>query len=283
MPHSLPPIGCHVSAAGGISRAVERAVERGCECAQVFSTSPRAWKHQEHRSEEISLFRAGMARNGITPVVVHAIYLLNLSSEDTGLRNRSTTHLAETMKWAELLGASTVIIHTGHCPAESMPEGLERAASAIKSVLTDAPPGPTLSLEMCSGGATAVGSAAHFRELLKMTGEHPRLRFWLDTAHAFGSGYDLRRSEGVERLVEEFEAAVGLPRLAGLHANDSKTDCGSLLDRHENIGEGKIGLEGFRHIISHPFLRTLPFIAETPGFNKDGPDKRNLDTLKELR
>jgi len=283
MPTPLPPIGCHVSIAGGISQAVERAVSRGCECIQIFSTSPRAWKHQSHVDGEMSLFRSGLSQNGISPIVIHAIYLLNLASDQDLLRDRSMAHLAETMKWAGQLGASTVIIHPGHCPADSMKEGLKRASDCITTVLADSPPDVSLSLEMSSGGATAVGTAEHFREILGLVRDNPRLRFWLDTAHAFGAGYDLREKEGVDRLVEDFRKAVGLERVAGLHANDSKVDCGSLLDRHENIGEGKIGLDGFRHLISHPFLRTLPFIAETPGFDQSGPDKQNLDILKRLR
>jgi len=279
----LPPIGCHVSVAGGLSRAVERAVSRGCECAQVFSTSPRAWKHQKHSKEEISGFRSGMAENGISPVVVHAIYLLNLASPGSRLRNRSIKHLSETLKWSGLLGASTAIIHTGHCAADEMKDGLKRASLCIRQVLDDAPPGVNLSLEMSSGGATAVGTAEHFGEILHLTHGHPRLRFWLDTAHAFGAGYDFREKDGVDRLVNDFRKAVGLKRVSGLHSNDSKADCGSLLDRHENIGQGKIGLKGFRMILANPFLRTLPFIAEIPGFDQSGPDRKNLDILKRIR
>lgn len=279
----LPPIGCHISVAGGLSQAVERAVSRGCECIQVFSTSPRAWKHQAHSAEELSLFRAGIARNRIGPVVVHAIYLLNLSSRLSRLRNRSMKHLAETMKWAGLMGASTVIIHTGHCEQDSMKEGLKKASQCIKSVLSGAPAGVTLSLEMSSGGATAIGTAEHFHEILHLTHGHNRLRFWLDTAHAFGAGYDLRNIQGVERLAEDFRRSVGTDRVSGLHSNDSKAYCGSLRDLHENIGQGKIGIGGFRTLVRHPFLRTLPFIAETPGFDGNGPDKRNLDALKRLR
>jgi deoxyribonuclease-4 len=279
----LPRIGCHVSVAGGLSQAVERAVSRGCECVQVFSTSPRAWKHQSHRTDEIAGFLEGMAKNGINPVVVHAIYLLNLSSPDSRLRNRSMKHLAETFKWAALMGASTVIIHTGHCAAEEMDAGLKRASLCIRQVLAGAPPGVTLSLEMSSGGATAVGTAEHFREILHLTHGHPRLRFWLDTAHAFGAGYDFRVKSGVDRLVADFKNSVGLKRVSGLHSNDSKADCGSLLDRHENIGQGMIGLKGFRLILADPFLRTLPFMAEIPGFDQSGPDRKNLDILKRLR
>jgi len=262
---------------------VERAVSRGCECVQVFSTSPRAWKHHHHEEAEVSGFRAGMGINSITPIVVHAIYLLNLASPFSGLRNRSMKHLNETLAWAGRMGAATVVIHTGHCEAKSMADGIKRAATCIKSVLADAPNGVTLSLEMGSGGATAVGTAEHFREILHLVHGNPRLRFWLDTAHACGAGYDLAEKSGIDRLVDDFRKAVGLKRISGLHSNDSKADCGSLLDRHENIGRGKIGLAGFRQIVRHPFLRTLPFIAEIPGFNQDGPDRRNLDILKGLR
>lgn len=278
----MPPIGCHVSVAGGISNAVTRAVERGCECVQVFTTSPRAWRHQLHRPDEVSAFRAGVARHGIRPVVVHAIYLINLASEDPGLRAKSLSNLVETCRWAGEIGASTVVFHPGHCPETGMPAGLRRVADCLRTALKGLPPGVTLSLEMSSGGRTAVGAAAHFSRIFRLLRAHSRLRVWLDTAHAWGAGYDLSVQAGVTRLVRDFARVGGSSRISGVHANDTSVPLGSLRDRHDNIGEGRIGLEGFRLLVRHPVLRKLPFILETPGFDGLGPDKRNVDRLKKL-
>lgn len=281
MPH--PPIGCHVSIAGGLSTALVRARERGCECIQVFTTSPRAWRHQRHAPGEVSAFREGLGRHGISSVVVHAIYLINLASADARLRAKSRANLAETCRWAGEIGASTVIVHPGHCPPTEMEKGLKLVAASLGDILHRLPPKLTLSLEMSSGGETAVGTAAHFRRIFSLLRGHPRLRVWLDTAHAWGAGYDLSSPAGVSRLATDFGEIGGPAAISGLHANDTAVPLGSRKDRHGNIGEGLIGLKGFRLLVSHPRLRKLPFILETPGFDGLGPDKRNVDLLKGLR
>jgi len=278
-----PRIGCHVSIAGGLSRAASRAAERGCECLQVFTTSPRAWSHQRHLPGEVAGFRAGLTAHGLSPAVVHAVYLLNLASGKSRLRARSSAHLLETCRWARAIGASTVIFHPGHCPEGEMNGGLKRAAASLRPILRQLPPGLTLSLEMSSGGKTAVGTAEHFSALFRLLRRHSRLRIWLDTAHAWGAGYDLRTRAGADKLVADYSEAGGARRIAGIHANDSLVPLGSRLDRHDNIGSGKIGLAGFRVLVRHPILRKLPFILETPGFDRQGPDRRNIDRLKRLR
>ncbi len=279
-----PRIGCHVSTAGGMAEAVERAKERGCECVQVFTTSPRAWKHQQHEAGQLAAFRAGMRSADIRPVVAHAIYLPNLATAKMSLWNKSVRNLAETCRWAHAAGAATVILHAGHCPPEEMSEGLARTARGLRAVLRDLPPGLTLSLEATAGGPTSVGGRPeHFRRILDLLHGDSRLRVWLDTAHLFAAGHDLRNGEGINRMLAEFRRTAGLKRLSGIHANDSKTPLGSRVDRHENIGRGSIGLKGFRLLVNHPLLRRLPFILEIPGFDNKGPDLRNMNLLKSLR
>ncbi len=279
----MPRIGCHVSIAGGVSKAVTRAVERGCECIQIFTTSPRAWKHQTHKPEEVEAFRGGVKRHRLAPVVVHGSYLLNLASKQAWLLKRSIAMLAETFQWADRLGCASVIIHVGHCEEARMAEGLRCAGRALKAALKELPAGLTLSLEMTAGGTGSIGASFdHFTNLLHETGGDPRVRVWLDTAHAFAAGYNLRNQEGVGRLLADLRRTVGLQRVAGVHANDSRTPLGSRLDRHENIGSGHIGTQGFRLVLRQAAFRRLPFILETPGFDGTGPDRRNMRALRRL-
>ena len=275
-----PRIGCHVSIAGGLSQAIPRAVERGCGCIQVFTTSPRSWKHQVHKDGEVAAFREGLARHGIAPAVAHAIYLLNPASPDASSRDRSAAALAESAAWASRMGLSTVVLHAGHAMGEPEAAALKRVGAVLKLVLRDYPEGLTLSLETTSGGAGSIGgSFDHFTALLDETGGDARIRVWLDTAHLFEAGYDLRSSAGLERLLADIGRTVGLDRIAGVHANDSKTPLGSHVDRHENVGEGLMGEKGFRLVLRHPPFRRLPFILETPGFDNTGPDRKNMEKL----
>jgi len=163
-------------------------------------------------------------------------------------------------------------------------ECVSRAAEVVRSVFTEWPAGVTLSLEQSSGGATTVGGKfEHLMDILAAVNGDPRLRIWLDTAHAFGAGHDIARPEGIERLVADVTRTAGWDRVAGVHANDSREALGSTRDRHENIGEGLIGNEGFRHMLGHEAFRKLPFIIETPGFDDEGPDLENVVRLKRLR
>lgn len=260
-----------------------RAVERECECIQIFTTSPRAWKHQTHPGEEAAAFREGIAARKIAPVVAHGSYLINLSSGQTHLRERSASLLAETCRWAGEFGCGTVVVHVGHCEDAKMAEGLGRAARILRRVLKDAPPSISISMEMTAGGRGSVGASFdHFRAILDEAGGSPRLTVWMDTAHAFEAGHDLRGKDGLAEMLGDLDRAVGIGRLAGVHANDSRTGFGSRVDRHENIGEGEIGAAGFRTMLRHPVLRKLPFILETPGFDDTGPDLRNVRILRKL-
>jgi len=279
----VPRIGCHVSIAGGVSKAIARAVERECDCIQVFTTSPKMWRHQSHEESEVAAFRAGLKEYGIAPAVAHAAYLINLASTNSGLFAKSVKHLSETGGWAGKLGCSAVIVHAGHAPDGEMAAGLKRVAQGLCEVLKGWPDGVALSLEMTAGGTSGVGSSfGHFSAVINEMDGDGRVGVWLDSAHAFEAGYDLRAAEGVERLVAESGSAGGWKRVNGMHANDSKTPLGSRLDRHENIGEGEIGDAGFRAMLANPSLRALPFILETPGHDGEGPDLEGVRRLKGL-
>jgi deoxyribonuclease-4 len=237
--------------------------------------------------------------------VGHAIYLINPASREPGLREKSAVALLESAGWAARMGLSTLILHAGHAIREPVSAALERAGSVLTRVLRDIPEGLTLSLETTSGGSGSIGgSFEHFAALLNETGGDARIRVWLDTAHLFEAGYDLRSSPGLGKLLADIDGNVGRDRISGAHANDSKTSLGSRVDRHENVGSGLIGEEGFRFILRHPFFRRLPFVLETPGFDPStgsgsnpergrkateskgfdnrGPDRKNMEIMRRL-
>jgi len=272
-----------VSAAGGVSRAVERAVERHCDCMQIFSSSPRVWKHSWHAPEEIRAFRDGVRRHRISPVVVHGSYLLNLASNRRGLWRRSVRLLSETLRWSCALGAEFVVFHAGHFPEGDLAGGLNRVAKALRQVSGRRREGIALAMEMTAGGGNSVGgNLGHFKAILDRVGWNPRVMIWMDTAHAFAAGFDFREAEGVSRLAREIDSAVGLERLAGVHLNDSRSPLGSRLDRHENLGAGLIGKRGIRLVLRNKAFRKIPFILETPGFDLKGPDLRNMNIAMRL-
>jgi deoxyribonuclease-4 len=267
-----------------VSKAVARAEERTCECIQIFTTTPRMWAHSTHDAGEIAGFRAGVARLGLDPVVAHASYLLNMASPDEGLRARSVALLAATARWSAALGASVVVIHPGSCADFDGGGCVSRVAETLRAALNEWPAGVALALEQSAGGPTTVGGRfEHLMDILAALGGDARLRVWLDTAHAFSAGYDLARPEGIDRLVADVRRTAGWDRVAGVHANDTKEPLGSRRDRHENIGEGLIGREGFRLLLRHEAFQGLPFLLETPGFDGEGPDLENMTRLKRLR
>lgn len=277
----MPLIGCHISMAGGAAKAVPRALEREAEALQVFTTSPRAWAHQTHREEDLRAFRAGMQGK---PVVVHGSYLMNFATTDDGLLRKSSAMLADTARWTAALGAVTVVLHPGQAVGAEGTTGVTRVAAGLKAVLKGWPAGVTLALEQSAGQRGSVGARLEdLRGVLDALGGDPRVAVWLDTAHAFGAGWDLRDAAGVERFAADIATAVGWEHVAGIHANDSKVGLGSRKDRHENIGLGGIGDAGFKALLAHPSFARLPFILETPGLEGDGPDLPNMRRLKGLR
>lgn len=281
---AAPRIGCHLSIAGGVSKAVAGAKERGAEALQIFTTSPRQWAHLRHREEEVAAFRRGTAEMGHPPVVVHAIYLLNPASPDPALRKKSAAHLAECGRWSASLGASAVILHPGNTEDLAEGTGIRRLAAEFKAVLAEWPADVTLALEQSAGQRNSVGASLdHLRQLLDASAGDRRLGVWLDTAHAWGAGWDLTSAEGVATFGADVGASVGWDRVAGLHANDSKAVRGSRRDLHQNIGMGAIGDDGFRHLLRHPKFAALNWLLETPGLDGKGPDVANMDRIRRLR
>jgi deoxyribonuclease-4 len=242
------------------------------------------WAHSAHAEEQVAAFRAGVSRTALSPVVAHGSYLLNMASPDEGLRARSVALLCATARWSAALGVEAIVVHPGTSDDARTGDCVSRVAGCIRVAFEEWPAGVSLALEQSSGGPTTVGASfEHFMDILGAVGGDARLRVWLDTAHAFAAGWDIARPEGIDRLVADVERTIGWDRVAGVHANDSKEALGSGHDRHENIGEGKIGSRGFRLLLRHEAFRNLPFLLETPGFDDEGPDLENVRRLKQLR
>jgi deoxyribonuclease-4 len=276
-------IGAHVSTSGGISKAVARGQEIGCEAIQIFGSSPQAWAFKPVPGEQIELFKQGLADAGIGPVFLHAIYLINLGTPDKEKLKKGIDSLANYMKLAADLGATGVIFHPGSHGGRGYEAVLPQTVEAIKIVLDTAPEGPVLAVENMAGMGQHIG--AKFEELggILDSVDSPRLKICLDTQHSFAAGYDLTNPEGIQAMLDELDAGPGSANVAAVHANDSKRVCGSGVDRHDNIGEGFIGEEGFAAIMANPAFADVPFLLEVPGFEGNGPDQQNIDILKRIR
>ena len=270
-------IGAHVSCTGGLPRAVERALEIGAECLQVFVGAPQNWASPKIPDDEIGAFRAAMDAASLHPLFVHAPYLINLASLRPEVRGASRRALVEQLGWADRIGALGVVVHVGSGGDDAM----EKAASGLREVLSRHPGAAWLILENDAGSGHRIGRTfAELGALIGETGGDERVRVCLDTAHSLAAGYELRTPEGLESTIDEIEREVGLSRLALIHANDSKVDLGRNVDRHDNIGRGKIGLEAFARILTNPRFANLPCVLEVPGYDGEGPDAINVEALR---
>jgi deoxyribonuclease-4 len=275
--------GAHVSISGHIHLAVDRAAAIGCECLQIFVGNPRQWRRIEYADADVALFRQKRVRAKLDPLVAHGVYLINLASPDDEFYARSVASLIAGVEGIHRLGGLGVITHIGSRMGQPWPEAAARVVAAVHVVL-ESTEGAMVILENAAGAGGIIG--ATFEELAAILDAlewHPRVGVCLDTAHLFSSGFDIRTPEGVAGTLRVFDRIVGLRRLVAFHLNDSKSALASHLDRHENIGRGQIGLAGFRALVHHRAARRLPGFIETPGIDRRGADRRNLDALKRLR
>ncbi len=278
-------IGAHVNSAGGVWKAVENGVSLGCEAIQFFAGSPRTWRPTLYKEKDAARFREARAASAIRFAVIHTIYLINLASARDDFYEKSVTSLIGATAAAEQLGADAIVTHVGSHQGAGFEVGLQRVQAALRRTLEDSQNSPVrLLLENTAGAGGTMG--VDFDELGAMidaADRHPRLGLCVDTAHAFEAGYDLRTAAGLDDLLAHLDRACGLDRLVMLHLNDSMTPLGSNRDRHQNIGDGEIGLEGFRNIVTHPAFADLPGILEVPGFDGGGPDLQNIAILRGLK
>ncbi len=283
----LPRIGAHVSVAGGLGEVLPRARAIGAEAVQVFPSSPRQWRPCRYAAAEAQAFGAGLTDAGI-PLFVHTIYLINLATPDPDLRARSVAAVTDALVFGTRAGAAGVVTHLGShrgegfdaaCPRVA--EALDRALEAARTVGGADP--PALLLETAAGGRGAVGNTPEELGRLLSLALASHLGVCLDSAHLFAAGYPVHTPGGLGETLNEFDAALGPGRIGLVHLNDSVTAQGSRRDRHANLWTGALGREGMAAWVQAPPLLGVPFVLETPGFDGNGPDHRNLWRARRLR
>jgi deoxyribonuclease IV len=276
-------IGAHVSPAGGLPKAVERGLERGCRSIQIFNQSPRMWRASAYRDEDVAAFREALAASPIDAVLIHAVYLLNCASEDPDIREKSLASLTNSLRVGQAIGASAVVLHPGSAKTGEVGAAIERAAATIARALQDSE-GCELHLENTAGAGGTLGrSFEELARLLELAGGGPRLGVCLDSCHLLASGYDIRTAAGMGRVLREATRTLGRGRVRSLHLNDSQTPLGSNRDRHANLGRGELGEEGCMAFLSAPGLQRLPCVLETPGENRSGPSREEVAFAGSLR
>jgi deoxyribonuclease-4 len=276
-------LGVHVSVAGGIDRAVSRAQEKGCDAFQIFSSNPRGWLSSPISRQSAERFVSSLSQSGLFPAVDHMPYLPNLASARDEVYQKSVQALALELDRCRILGISYLVTHLGSHLGAGRESGMERIVSALEAALEGESGRTVLLLENSSGTRNSVGSS--FQEIATIIDSLPqekeRIGVCLDTCHLHAAGYDLRSSQALESVLDQFRDCIKMEHLRLIHLNDCRGGLGAHLDRHEHIGLGQIGEEGFRAVLSHPALSGLPMILETPQDSRRD-DLGNLETARHL-
>ena len=277
-----PLIGAHCG--GGIRAAFANAIDIGAECLQVFVAAPQMWRAPKFSDADVEAFIEAQRTSGLGPVFIHAIYLLNLGSSNPVFIEKSIQSLRDHLMWANRLGVDGVIFHPGSAGTEPYGLAEDRAVAALQLILDGYDGKARLLLETCAGqGATIGRSFEELASLMRRMDDDPRLGVCLDTCHVFAAGYPLHEPDGPGRILADFDSIIGVNRLACIHVNDSKGAFSSNVDRHENIGAGRLGDATFARLMEIPEIRNIPLILEVPGLEGEGPDRANMDILKLLR
>ena len=277
-------LGAHESIAGGMYKAFDRAQSVGCDAVQIFVKPNRAWAVKPLTKKDVDLFKAKAVDTDIQPVVGHASYLLNLGTPDDILWKKSIDTLVVELERCEALGVPYLVLHPGSHVGTGEEAGLARVAQALGKVHAGTPDlHARILLETTAGQGSSLGYRfEHLAWLIDNAPDGERLGVCLDTCHVFAAGYELHTPDGYATTMDEFDRVVGLEWLKAIHLNDSKGDLGSRKDRHDHIGKGYIGLEGFRHILNDARLAGLPALLETPKSNDLHEDRENLSVLRAL-
>ena len=276
-------VGVHTSIAGALENAAHHAKKIGCDTFQMFSANPRGWRTLEPTPAHCEAFRAARQAHGLSPVVIHDNYLINLASSDAVIRAGSIAAFRRELERAMALGADFLVTHPGSAkgaePAAAIAICVESLRQAAAGLNLD---GLTILIENTAGQGTAIGRTfEEVAEIIAGAEKELPLGACIDTAHCFEAGYPIHTAEGLAAAVKQLDAAIGIEKVRVIHANDSKTAFESHADRHEHIGKGQIGGEAFARIVRHPKLRDIPFICETP-VDKPGDDERNVRMMRKL-
>lgn len=288
-------LGAHMSIAGGYAKAIERAETAGCNCLQIFTAAPQQWPHNPASTgprphaldrRQVQLFRQAFAASQLSHLLAHSTYLINLATPDEALWEKSIEALVVELQRADQLGIPYVVLHPGSYTSSSEPEGLQRIVTALNRVARRTKRlDCRCLLETTAGQGSNLGwqfeQLAAIREGLN---DSDSAGICVDTCHVFAAGYPLASRRDYLATIRQLDRIVGLEHVKAIHLNDSKCPLGSRKDRHENIGEGELGLEPFRHLLNDRRFRKLPMYLETPKGERDGEDLdcRNLRVLRDL-
>jgi len=278
---TMRKIGVHLSISGGLYKAVEKASQLKIQALQIFLKNSNRWEAKPYSEDDISIFHK--AKETVKDIVIfaHAGYLINLAGIGD-VKKKSLVALADELQRAEQLHIDYLVLHPGSHGGRGLEQGIDSVAENLVEVLTRTKKVKIL-LETTAGQGSSIGHRfEHIRSIMDKASCSERLGVCLDTCHVFAAGYDISRKESYADVFSEFNAIIGLKKLKLIHVNDSKKECGSMVDRHEHIGRGCIGNEGFRLLLNDSKLASIPLVLETPKFNDDEADKMNLKALRRL-
>lgn len=287
MSNQKPVLGAHVSVAGGLYRGIENGTAIGAECIQIFGASPRQWGALLLGTEDVKKFQDAWKGSSIQSVFLHAPYLNNLASPDEMTIAKTIKNMTAHMTIAHMIGATGVVFHTGSGKADgavAREASLKKAVLTMKEILKNSPGDTKLIIEnVAGGGARLAATPKEIGQMMEMV-NNKRVAVCYDTAHGFEAGLIKEHTpETIKKLFDEFDREVGCEHIIAIHANDSKTEFDSHHDRHENIGQGFIGKKAFEFLMAEKRIAHTHWFLEVPGYDGLGPDKKNMDALKECR
>jgi len=282
-------VGAHLPLGGGMVKAVDRARAIGATCLQVFADNPSTWRRRPEPPSDLPAFQARLVEDDVLPLAVHGPYLLNLAASDETIWERTIEALVAELRMSHRYGAAFLNVHIGSHRGHGAEVGVARIAAGVRRALAEVTAtdrAPLLVLENSAGGGDGLGGTVEeLAEILDAIGgagvDTSRVGFCLDTAHAWGAGYEISRPDEVDRLMDQLQGALGAGRIAMVHLNDSRAPLGSHADRHEHIGAGAIGPAGLRRVLLHPALAHVPFFLETPGMD-EGFDAVNMERVRTI-
>jgi len=275
-------LGVHTSIAGGLPLSLRRAAALGCNTLQIFSHNPRGWAVKPVSETDASIFKSLRMKFGISPVYIHASYLINIASRDATLRRKSIDLLTVEMDRADSINADYVVLHTGSASGDDESSSRKRAADALDEIARMGRWKAGLLLENTAGQRGDISSRVSETAEIASAVRLPLISgICLDTCHAFAAGYDIRSEKGIRKVADEIGESIGLYKLKLIHLNDSKGGVGLHIDRHEHIGSGKIGAKGLRNFINHSPFKYVPLILETPR-KRESDDPRNLKYVRRM-
>jgi deoxyribonuclease IV len=256
-------IGAHVSQAGGLTNAVTRGVERGCQAIQIFNQSPRMWRPTNYTEDDFAAFREAVDDSPIEAVLIHAVYLLNTATTDRSMRSKTRASLIQSLRVGDGIRARGVVLHAGSAKQGNVGKAITRAGKLVKEALSESENCQLHFEDTAGAGGTLGRSFEELAALIDATDGDARVGLCLDSCHLLASGYDVRTADGLADTLDECDRLVGLDRLASLHVNDSLATLGSNRDRHAILGDGELGPRGCGVFLSEPRFEQLPCVLET--------------------